>query len=102
MGRDDALGPSALGAAGVGIALSHHAVPACRAAGPATAQEQCGLGAADDAAGVPLAAGAAAGVGRRWRLCGGLPGPSMCQNPGGHGVAPALSCRAVSSARASW
>ena len=46
---------------------------------PAPAQDQCGLGPADDEASAPLAAGAPAGVGRRWRLCRGVAGPGLCQ-----------------------
>jgi hypothetical protein len=59
---DDAVGPSAVGTAGVGVAPSHHAVLVREAARTTTVQDQYGLGAADDAAGAPLAAGAAVGA----------------------------------------
>jgi hypothetical protein len=96
MGVDAALGARTLEPAGVGVALSHHAVQAGEARGPATPQDQCGLGAADDAAGAPLAARASAGAGRRWRFCRGGAGPGVCEEPRGHGLAPALGCRPVS------
>ena len=67
----------------------------------ATAQDQRGLGPADDAASAPLAPRTAVGVGRRWRLCRRLAGAGLREEPGGHGLAPALGCRAVSPASAS-
>ena len=56
MGVDDAVGPRALEPPGVGPAVSHRLVSARRAVHMPTAQDQCGLGAADDEAGAALAA----------------------------------------------
>src|SRR5436309_6994633 len=99
MGLDDALGAGALESAGLGLALSHGPVPTRRAAGPASAPDQCGLGPANDPTGPPLAAGTTAGAGGRWGLCRGRPGAGVCEAPGGHGLAPALGGRAVSPPR---
>jgi hypothetical protein len=68
MGVDEALGAGTLEPAGVGVALAHHTGQAGQARGPATPQDQCGLGAADDTAGAPLAAS-----GWCWSSMGGLP-----------------------------
>src|SRR5262245_2698033 len=83
----------------MGLTVSHRAMPAGRAGEAATAQDQRGLGPADDAASAPLAPRPAAGVGRRWRLCRRLAGAGLREEPGGHGLAPALGCRPVSPAR---
>jgi hypothetical protein len=98
VGRDDAGGPRALEPTGVGSAVSHRLVPARRAVHTPTAQDQRGLGTADEAAGAALAAEAAAGVGGRWRLCRGLVGLGLGQTPGGHGLALAVGCGAGASA----
>ena len=91
-GGDDALGACALEPARVGLALSHHPVPASRAAGSPTPQDQDRLGAAGEAAGAPLAAGTSAGRGGRGGLCRRVVGPGGCEASRRHGLAPALEC----------
>src|SRR5918994_4539827 len=100
MGRDDAPGASALESTSMGVALSHHAVLACRASRPAPAQDQCRLGTADHEAGASLAARTPSSVGRRRGLCCGGAGLGVRQKPGGYGLALALGCRPVSPAGA--
>jgi len=56
VGHDDAVGTGAMESAGLGAAVSHRAVLACREERPATAQNQHRLGTADDAASVSLQA----------------------------------------------
>src|SRR6266571_4848282 len=96
MGRDDAPGPGTVESTGLGSAVSHRAVLAGGAVPTATAQDQCGLGAADDATGASLAAGPPAGRGGRRRLCRGVAGYSLRQKPCDHGLAVALGRRPVS------
>jgi hypothetical protein len=55
VGVDAALGPDAVEPAGVGVAVSERLMLARRAGQPASAQDQSGVGATDDAAGAPLA-----------------------------------------------
>jgi hypothetical protein len=99
MGVDEAAGPRAVGAAGMGKALSHRVVPAGPKEGPAAAQEPCGVGPAEAQTRAARAAGAAAGAGGRRRRCGGLAGPGLWHTPSRHGVALAVGCRPVASAR---
>src|ERR1700752_4722365 len=101
MGVDDAVGPRALEPTGVGPAVSHRVVLARSAVHTPTAQDQCGLGTADDEAGAALAAGAPAGAGGRWGLCRGVASAGLCHTPRDHGVALALGCGPLSSPRAS-
>jgi hypothetical protein len=99
IGLDDATRSRALEPAGVGVPLSHHAVLAGQGTKPAMPQYQCRLGVADDEAGAPLAARPTAGAGRRWRFRRGCAGPGVCEAPGGHGLALALECGALSPTR---
>ena len=99
-GRDAALGARAVAAARVGVPGSARAVLAGRAAWPAPAPHQGGLGAAADDAGPPLAAGAPPGAGGGRRRGRQLTGPGVCQESGGHGVARALGGRAGARAGA--
>jgi hypothetical protein len=100
LGVDAAPGPGALGAAGMGAALAHRPLPACEDDGPAPAQHPWGWGPAHDHTRPALAAGATGGAGGRWRLCGGLAGAGLGHTPSRHGLARALGCCPVSSARA--
>ncbi|MBI3988995.1 MAG: S8 family serine peptidase [candidate division NC10 bacterium] len=95
MGLADAPGPRPLGQTGVGLAVFDRAVLARKEDRPTAAQDQCGLGAADDQAGPALAAAAAAGVSGRWRLCRRVAGSGLCHKPGRDGLALALGCRSV-------
>jgi hypothetical protein len=101
VGRDEAPGPRALGPTRVGLTVAPRAGPARRTGDAATAPDPRGWGPADEAARAPLAARVAAGVGRRWRRCRRGTGTGLREEPGAHGLAPALGCRAVSSASAS-
>ena len=100
VGVDDAVGSGALGQARMGVALSHRAVLAGPEERSPTAPNQRGLGPADDAASAALAPRAATGVGRRWRLCRHVVGAGLCEAPGGHGLAFAVGCGALSPAGA--
>jgi hypothetical protein len=96
MGVHDAVGARALELAGMNVTVSHCAELACREAQPTPAQAQHRWDLADDAAGPPLAAGRATGLGRRWRLCRRVADAGMCQKPRAHGVTIALGRRTVS------
>src|SRR5262249_44620953 len=100
VGLAEAPGAGALESASVGVAVADRPVPAGGPARAAPAQDQRGWGATAEAARAALAARASAGVGRRWRFCGRGAGAGRCQAPGDHGLASALGCRPVSSARA--
>src|SRR5918995_995996 len=98
MGLDDAVGDGALESSGVGVALSDGLVLAGKKGKSTPPQNQCRLGAADDEASAPVAAGATPGPGRRWGLCRGVAGPGLCQKQSRHGLPLALGCGALSPA----